>query len=92
MSVAMEGTDAFRDKIVPYPKRRHEMDANQRVDLLYGQQREAAQMEVEDELEDAEDCAIDQEEDAIELKKFITRVSGRRCMDTVHSGAVVHSL
>ena len=91
MSVAMEGTGAFRDKILPYPKRRHEMDANQRVDLLNGQQREAVQMEVEDELNDAEDCGVDHEEDTIELKKFITRVSGQRCMGVVHSGAVVHS-
>jgi len=83
----MEGTGAFRDKILPYPKRRHDMDLDLRADLLYGDR-----MEIDSELDEAEDCDVDHEEDTIELKKFITRVSGRRCMDTVHSGAVVHSL
>jgi len=84
----MEGTGAFRAKILPYPSRRNEMDAKQRVGLLYGDRGEE-DMEIDSELDEAEDCDVDHEEDAIE--KLITRVSGQRCKGAVHSDAAVYS-
>ena len=86
----MEGTGAFRAKILPYPSRRNEMDAKQRVGLLYGDRGEE-DMEIDGELDEAEDCDVDHEEDTIELKKFITKVSGQRCMSAAHSSAAVYS-
>lgn len=73
--VAMESTGEFHDKIIPYPKRRHDMDVNQCADLLYDKRDGSTQMEIENELDEAEDCDIDHEEDTIVLKELMTRVS-----------------